>query len=420
MSLHRGLAARLTALLGLLVLVPLVGVGVITPSAEAAPAAAVRATVAGQQVWAHFTNPSAHDGRDDTIHDEVVRLIDNAPAGSTIRGTIYSLSVQPVAKALVAAEGRGVTVLVLIDGKNASVTGKALTIVKELRNERFCTTPVAAYESRSKAGGGCISTSDSGDLHTKMFTFSSTTDPNGVRRSNVSWFGSANMTYASGSDQFNNAITVYGDAALFAGLNRNFADLWNRRHYRGNDYYHSASGRGYYKAPSATVYASPEGRGQTDTVVSRLNDVTPNASCQVRIGMNFVTAARPALLTLVKDLRAKKCRVWMAVGSSGGKVEMDRGVYDALTKAGVSIRRVPDLHDKYFLVYGKFGKRYEYRVYTGSQNWSGSALNTNDEIFVKMAPEPTSSHRLYDGFRAHFDDAWLAGRQCVKGGYPCR
>ena len=39
MSLHRGLAARLTALLGLLVLVPLVGVGVITPSAEAAPAA---------------------------------------------------------------------------------------------------------------------------------------------------------------------------------------------------------------------------------------------------------------------------------------------------------------------------------------------------------------------------------------------
>ena len=60
----------------------------------------------------------AHDGRDDTIHDEVVRLIDNAPAGSTIRGTIYSLSVQPVAKALVAAQGRGVTVLVLIDGKN--------------------------------------------------------------------------------------------------------------------------------------------------------------------------------------------------------------------------------------------------------------------------------------------------------------
>lgn len=421
MRILRRATTRFAVLWALVILTPLVGIGASPTPAEAAPAAPpVRSTIGGFPVWAHFTNPPAHGGRDKTIHDEVVRLIDNAPAGSTIRGTIYSLSVQPVAKALVAAQGRGVTVLVLIDGKNAELSGQALSIAQQLRNRRFCGYPAAAYESRTKAGGGCISTSDSGDLHTKMFTFTSTTDPNGVRRSQVAWFGSANMTYASGSDQFNNAITVYGDARLTAGLNRNFADLWNRRHYRGNDYYHSASGRGYYQAPSATVYASPEGRGQTDTVVSRLNDVTPNASCQVRMGMNFVTAARPALLKLVKQLRARKCRVWMAVGSSGGKVEMDRGVYDALTKAGVSIRRVPDLHDKYFLVYGRFGKRYEYRVYTGSQNWSGSALTTNDEIFVKMAPESTSSHRLYDGFRAHFQDAWRVGRPCVKGGYPCR
>ena len=37
-----------------------------------------------------------------------------------------------------------------------------------------------------------------------------------------------------------------------------------------------------------------------------------------------------------------------------------------------------------------------------------------------MAPETGSSHRLYDAFCTHFDDAWLGGRQCVKGGYPCR
>ncbi len=421
MRVYRGAAVRFSAVLALIALAPLFGAGVSARPAEAnATAPAVRATIAGYPVWAHFTNPVAHDGRDDTIHNEVVRLIDNAPASSIIRGTIYSLSVQPVAKALVAAQDRGVTVLVLIDGKNLTVTSQALSIAQQLRDRhRYCGYLPAAYESPTRAGGGCISTSDSGDLHTKMFTFSATTDPTGAQRSNVSWFGSANMTYASGSDQFNNAITVYGDAALTAGLNRNFADLWNRRHYRGNDYYDAASGRGYYKAPTATVYASPEGRGQTDTVASRLNDVKPNASCQVRIGMNFVTSARPALLRLVKDLRAKKCQVAMVIGTSGGKIEMDRGVYDALTKAGVSIRRAPAVHDKYFIVYGKFGSRYEYRVYTGSQNWSGSALTTNDEIFVKMAAESTSSHRLYDGFRAHFDDTWRVGRVCVRGGYPC-
>ncbi|HEU5484175.1 MAG TPA: phospholipase D-like domain-containing protein [Microlunatus sp.] len=414
----RGVAARLAILCSLIVLAPLICAGVMTAPADAA--SPVRATVAGRQVWAHFTNPAAHDGRDDTIHDEVVRLIENAPAGSTVRATIYSLSVQPVAKALVAAEKRGVTVLVLIDGKNASQTGAALTIVRQLRNVRFCGYPAAAYEKKTRAGGGCISTSDDGDLHVKMFTFTATTDPTGAPRTDVSWFGSANMTYASGSDQFNNAITVYGDAALAGGLNRYFADLWNRRHYPRNDYYNGPAKRGYYVAPTATAYASPEGRGQTDTVVSRLNDVTPNANCQVRIAMNFVTAGRPSLLKLVKSLRAKKCRVWMTVGSSGGKIEMDRSTYDSLTKAGVWIRRVSHVHDKYVLIYGKFDGRYEYRVYTGSQNWSASALATNDELFVKMAPETGSNHRLYDGFRAHFDDAYRIGRACVKGKYPCR
>ena len=422
---HRSAASRLAGLAALLVLVPLAGVVEVSlPEAAAAPVTSptppVRATIGGHPVWAHFANPQARDGRDETILKEVVRLIDNAPSGSTIRGTIYSLSVQPVAKALVAAEDRGVTVLVLSDGKNQVLTGKALSIASRLTNYRFCGYEPTAYESPTKAGGGCISTSDSSDLHVKMFTFSSTADPKGVRRSNVAWFGSANMTYASGSDQSNNAITVYGDAALVTGLNKYFADLWNRRHYPGNDYYNAKSKRGYYKTSTASVYASPEGRGQTDTIVARLNDVTANANCQVRIGMNFATAGRPALVKLVKKLRAKKCRVWMVVGSKGGKIEMDRGVYNALTKAGVSIRRTSAVHDKYFLVYGKFGKRYEYRVYTGSQNWSASALTTNDEIFVKMAPESASSHPLYDGFRTHFDNTWRAGRTCVKGGHPCK
>ena len=40
---------------------------------------------------------------------------------------------------------------------------------------------------------------------------------------------------------------------------RNFADLWNRRHSPGNDYYDGKSGRGYYKAKTATVARAAEG-----------------------------------------------------------------------------------------------------------------------------------------------------------------
>ena len=99
---------------------------------------------------------------------------------------------------------------------------------------------------------------------------------------------------------------------------------------------------------------------------------------------------------------------------------MPSSVYTDLLGAGVSIRRSTAVHDKYFAVYGKFGRRYQYRVYTGSQNWSASALTSNDEIFVKLAPESRSSHPLYDAFKGHFEDAWTAGSICISTSYPCR
>ena len=390
------------------------------PPADPGVRTGVAAQLGGRPAWAHFTNPREHDGRDKTIHDEVVRLVDAAPAGSTIRGTIYSLSVQPVARALVAAEQRGVTVLVLADGDNATSSSPAVEILRQLHGVRFCSWAPAAYGSARRSGGACVSTSDAGDLHVKMFTFSETTDPDGVPRSDVSWFGSANLTYATGSDQFNNAVTVYDDADLASGLNHYFTDLWDRRRRPGDDYFDAASGRGRQVAPSGTLHASPEGARQTDTVVSLLDDLTPDRRCEIRIGMSFVTAARPALLRFVTDARARGCRVQMVVGSSGGAIRMPRDVHRTLTGAGVSIRRVSGLHDKYFAVHAKYGRTYQHRVYTGSQNWSGGALRSNDEIFVGLAPEVGAEHPLYDGYAAHFGDAWAVGRPCPAGSHPCR
>ncbi|WP_144119158.1 phospholipase D-like domain-containing protein [Catellatospora sichuanensis] len=381
----------------------------------AAPAAAAlhsaSATIGGHPVWAHFTNPTA--GRDYTIINELQRLIDGAPAGSTVRGTIHSLSIDSVADALLRAQQRGVTVMVVVDGKNAPSTDPAVATVRLLTNHKFCTN--------ASGGNGCISTSADGDMHTKMFTFTATKDPNGTARSNVTWFGSANLTYATGTDAFNNTITVYGDAALMNGLNANFADMWNRRHYSGNNYYDSASGRGYYQATAADAYASPEGAGETDTIATRLNDLTPNSNCRLRIGMASVTSGRPKVVDVVKAYRAGGCNVWMAVGTdSAGGIAMTRSVYDDLLTAGVAIRRKDDIHNKFFLAYGSYGGTYQYRVYTGSQNWTQDALNENDEIFVKMGPETGTAHPLYDAYYTHFNEAYNTGVTCTKSNYPCR
>lgn len=381
-------------------------------TAEAA-VRSVSATLAGFPVWAHFSNPRAHSGRDLTIHHELQRLIDNAPAGSSIKGTIHSLSIDWVANSLVRAQNRGVRVMVVIDGKNTDSTDSAVAAITRLTYHKFC--------RNGNGGRGCISTGRDGDMHTKMFTFTATTDPNHVPRRNVTWFGSANLTYGSGPDMSNNAVTTYGDAVLMNGLNANFTDMWNQRHYARNDYYDAASGRGYYRAPAADAYASPEGAGQTDTIVTRLNDLTPDANCRLRIGMARVTTGRPRLVTLVKNFRPAGCRVWMVVdGNRTEGIGMARSVYHELLRAGVSLRRADKLHDKFFVAYGRYGDTYRYRVYTGSQNWTQDALSENDEIFVKMAPETAIAHPLYDAFVAHFNDTYDGGVTCTTGNYPCR
>ncbi|BCY13162.1 phosphatidylserine/phosphatidylglycerophosphate/cardiolipin synthase family protein [Actinoplanes sp. L3-i22] len=389
----------------------------LTPPAAAVATTSdtVQATIGGYPVWAHFNDPyaSGAKGADNTIHLELERLINNAPAGSTIRGTIHSLSVDGPANALKAAQDRGVNVSIVIDGKNEASTDSGVAKLKELTNHKFCT-----YGT----GRACISTSADGDMHTKMFTFSATKDPNGVDRTNVSWFGSANLTYTTGPNSFNNTITVYGDTALMNGLNTNFTDMWNRKHYTGNDYYDAASGRGYYQATAADAYASPEAPGQTDTIVTRLNDATPDANCQMRIGMAFITAGRPGITSLVKRFAAAGCRIWIVAGSTeAGGINVTESVYDDLIGAGVKIHRMSDVHDKFFAVYAKYGSAYEYRVYTGSQNWSQDALSENEEIFVKMAPESGTTHPLYNGFYNHFNDAYNStfGTACTASNYPC-
>jgi phosphatidylserine/phosphatidylglycerophosphate/cardiolipin synthase-like enzyme len=370
-------------------------------------------TVGGKPVWAHFSNPPAFAGRDYTITEELKRLINATPAGGTIRGAIHSISIDGVADALLAAQSRGVTVQVVLDGKNATSTDPAVTKIKSLTYHRFCTN--------SNGGGGCIGTGAAGNMHTKMFTFSQTTAPNGVAYPYVVWFGSSNLTYASGPDAFNNTLTIYDAVTLYDGFNANFSDMWNRRHYAYNDYYDSASGRGYYQANPADAYASPEAIGQTDTIVTRLNDVTPDANCRLRIGMSFVTTGRPEILAQVKRYRAGGCAVWMVVGGdSTSGISMPQSVYNELLDAGVAIRRKDKVHDKFFLVYGKYGTSYAYRVYSGSQNWSQDALNENEELFVKMAPETGTVHPLYDGFYGHFNDAYNSGVTCTKANYPCR
>ncbi|MBX3233848.1 MAG: hypothetical protein KIT84_31355 [Labilithrix sp.] len=362
----------------------------VAPALEV-PGCTAKATLAGYPTWIFFTRPdrpcAGTPGSDAHALNELTRLIDSVPAGARIDGHIFSITVPSVAAALLAAEKRGVEVWISTDGGVAASTAKAKTdYLDKLTHKVYCTSP-----DRSS----CVSTAAKGISHTKLFTFTTATAPDGKVSKDVVWFGSANQTYASGMKLTNNTVTIYGDAPFYGRMRGYLDDLYLRRTAR--DYYVPATGRGHVLTESADVYVSPE--VQTDLVVNRLDDITPDGKCEVRV-----------MQASIRDSRLDVVRHLITMKNGGCKLQVvaetvEPRAAQLLAAAKIEVHAGKPIHDKVFLVYAKYGAKYAYRVYTGSHNLSGSAAHNYDEILIKLAPEEETSHPVYDAFITHFEDA---------------
>ena len=365
----------------------------LAPAAPAlVPGCTAKASMAGAPTWIFFTRPSApcrgSAGVDGHALAELNRLIASVPRGGRIDGHIFSISVDSVAKALHDAQKNGVDVWISTDGQVGKSKDVSKTIYLDaLKHVVYC-------------GGNraCIATHQSAISHTKLFVFSHATQPDGTPATDVVWVGSANQTYQSGMKVFNNTVTIYGAEGLYADLRHYLDDLYQQK--QTSDYYRPSSGRGHIMRKSANVYVSPE--KDTDLINHRLDDLAPSAGCQVRVMQASIRDSRLAIVNRLVKIKKGKCDVRITAHT------VEREALSRLKAAGIPIRRGP-IHDKAFIMYGKFGGSWKYRIYTGSHNLGYSAGRLFDEIFVKLAPESGASHPAYDAFMAHFDDAWNAG-----------
>lgn len=362
-------------------------------SAELRPGCTAKANVGGAPAWFFFTRPDrpctgkAGSGIDSHALDELTRLIDSVPAGGRIDGHIFSISVDGVARALLAAQTRGVDVWISTDGAVATSTDPAKTdYLDKLTHKTYCT---------SSTRTSCIGTATDAISHTKLFVFSKAKTPDGTLSNDVVWLGSANQTYASGMRLYNNTVTIYGDTPLFTKLRSYLDDLYGRR--TQSDYYDPSSGRGHLLTASADVYVSPE--VQTDIVVNRLDDITPDAQCEVRVIQASIRDSRMDVVNRLTAMKQGGCKVSVVAAT------IEPAALAALKSAGITPRKKP-IHDKSFIVYGKMDGAYAYRVYTGSHNLSGGSAHRFDEIFVKLAPEKGNDHPVYDAYKTHFADAY--------------
>ncbi len=87
--------------------------------ATATPASAALGTGVTQQIL--VSDPTAYESRTDySIHEAIVKMVDETPAGATITHMVWNLTYTRYADALIRAHKRGVTVYVAQNGQKSS------------------------------------------------------------------------------------------------------------------------------------------------------------------------------------------------------------------------------------------------------------------------------------------------------------
>jgi hypothetical protein len=140
---------------------------------------------------------------------------------STIRISAYSITDGPVARALVAADRRCVSVQVLMNNHLTRTTDPAWRLLENsLGTHVFYTTGSEQRSFAHRCSSGCRG---AGVLHTKMYLFDSTmldAAQNKIRKMVAT--GSSNMTSNASKVQWNDLYTVRGQAGLYGTFLRVF------------------------------------------------------------------------------------------------------------------------------------------------------------------------------------------------------
>lgn len=361
---------------------PLTDAGTVTPPPDAGADAGVpSAPDAGPPTYsALFSTRPTSNAADATIETYLVSLIDQALPGSTIRIALFTFTRAGPSSALVRAHNRGVDVKVVLDGDNVNSPFSELSVLRTgLGSSRVhvCDAP----------GTACVG---SGIMHHKTFLFSALAD--GSR--DVVVQASHNLTTGQ-TTMHNNAVTVRGDAALYAAYLRTWNDL--EADVEIPDYYRVDDGA----LGANRVYLFPR-PGGGDTSVSIINNVTCDGTARLRVAMAFFTDARLEVAQALAARRAEGCDVRVVAGDD--EIPLGSAIASTLTQAGVELTRYPargggwGLHSKYLLIDAKYAGSTAHRrlVFTGSHNWTGPALTINDETLLRLEDEGVFADFLAD------------------------
>jgi phosphatidylserine/phosphatidylglycerophosphate/cardiolipin synthase-like enzyme len=413
MKMRTALVALLTALATVLALG--------APVQAAAPAQVEKATAKKwlPKAGGSFNNPYGDGTARRGVERTITQAITRAPKGSVIRITLFSFDRVNMAKALIDARKRGVTVQLLL---NSHQFTKAMRM---LRNSGLRADPTRKnfmYQCKRGCRGGSF-------LHSKMYLFSES----GAAKHTV-MVGSHNLTTNATVHQWNDLWVRNNDRELFIAFRKTFNQMRRDRNATPLYQVHNVHDGRF----QLQVMPHPGTTKQNDPIMKMLRRVECRGAA-AGTGTNGRTAIRVSQHRWAGKRGAWIARKLVQLYGQGCDVKLMHGSADKYVRPALNIRSKRGLvpvrtngfdhdgdgyldvysHHKYMTISGVYGKDKDARItMTGSSNWAGIGMHGDELIFVargakfvrqwnanwnfiwKNHSQPTEYRRVAAGFRA--------------------
>ncbi|GAB3020826.1 hypothetical protein GCM10011376_22780 [Nocardioides flavus (ex Wang et al. 2016)] len=349
-----------------------------------------------------FTSPPNRPA-DPTVLDRPSRLFDSAGAGDTIRIAMFRWDIKPPTDAILAAQRRGATVL-LVGDDDLRLNRQGRRLIRTLEEQDPARTNVTICKGACLPWRAPGPYPDSQDVqHLKFYV----TDIGGVQSFITSSANLEDRQYR----QYNSLLKVDDP-----GLHQFGVDYFNRLQaqsvkvdgQRWDDRRKTWSSGG----TTAAVYPN-----RSDLLLSTLKDVSCTRGAR-DVSAMFAVIQRADVRDQLARLSDRGCRVRIVTSRD----TVENWLQQRLPAGDVPDRRVRTVltHDKMLVVHARFRGRPTHLVVTGTSNTTCGGLLYNDEVMLRIV----GNRWLHDQYRAHFDDAyaraWQSRSRIMPVMKPCR
>ncbi len=387
----------------LCLLAPLLALGTPADAGPASPKPPGRSGCwpeAGTEVC--FTSPPTRR-EDPTVLDRPARLFDSAGPGDTIRIAMFRWDIKPPTDAILAAQRRGATVL-LVGDDDLRLNRHGRRLIRTLEEQDTARTNVTICKGACLPWRAPGPYPDSQDVqHLKFYV----TDIGGVQSFITSSANLEDRQYR----QYNSLLKIDDP-----GLHQFGVDYFNRLQAQSVkvDGQRWDDRRKTWSRGNVTATVYPNRR---DLLLSTLEDISCTRGAR-DVSAMFAVIQRADVRDQLARLSRKGCRVrivtsrdtvenWLQQKLPAGDIP-DRAVRTVLT------------HDKMLVVHARFRGRATHLVVTGTSNTTCGGLLYNDEVMLRIVDD----RWLHDQYLAHFDDAyaraWQSRSRIMPVMKPCR